>query len=77
VLGVHLQIFPVNYADFFRPGGAGCRCTPWLRLCIVVLKILEYYPKILEYYPFTSMESVIGLYTDCYSVLFTADFISF
>ena len=35
--GVHLHIFPVNYAwkNFFhRPGGCRCtHCTPWLRLC--------------------------------------------
>jgi len=32
VLGVQLQIFPVNYAKFFYPPW-GCRCThciPWL-----------------------------------------------
>jgi len=35
VPGVHLQIFPVNYAKhfFLRPGGAGAPSTPWLRLC--------------------------------------------
>ena len=36
VLGVHLHIFPVNYAwkiFFHRPGGCRCtHCTPWLRL---------------------------------------------
>ena len=37
VLGVHLQIFRVNYAQhfFLRPGGAGAPAAPpgWLRLC--------------------------------------------
>ena len=34
--GVHIQIFPVNYAYNFLSPPRGCRCThctPWLRLC--------------------------------------------